>query len=232
MTSVAPAQLTLRVLLAPGIAALVRFHKPFLLIQAAALALVVSYFVSPTVRDICASISAFQTRGGVLFAVIASAIAGAILPELAKLVTGIRGKPLGQRLHDTAFNALFFGFSGFVVFYFYALQAVMFGDDARLITIAKKVAVDQFIFSIVWAVPYSLFMYSWKNANYNLARTFAELSPRKLIVRVPSMLLPIWAFWIPMVSMIYALPAELQFALFSLALAAWSLLVVFIAGQE
>jgi hypothetical protein len=41
--------------------------------------------------------------------------------------------------------------------------------------------------------------------------------------------LPNWLFWIPMVSIIYALPVPLQFLLFVPALAAWSLIMVFIA---
>jgi hypothetical protein len=236
MTST-PATMTLSVptwreVLRPGLAAIGRFWKPFVLIQSAALALVLGYFFSETVREWCGTVSAVQSRGGVLFAALASAFAGAILPELAKIVTRLHDKPVLQRLHDVAFNALFFAISGLVVYYFYALQAVIFGDDAKVSTIVAKVAVDQIVFAVLWAVPYSLFMYTWKAAGYDLRETFADLTPRRLLVRVPSMLLPIWAFWIPMVTMIYALPADLQFALFSLSLAAWSLLVVFIAGQR
>jgi hypothetical protein len=46
-----------------------------------------------------------------------------------------------------------------------------------------------------------------------------------------AILIPNWLFWIPMVSIIYALPVPLQFLLFIPALAAWSLIVVFIATQ-
>ena len=43
------------------------------------------------------------------------------------------------------------------------------------------------------------------------------------------LLLPNWCFWVPMVTIVYALPAALQFLLFVLLLAAWSLIMVFIA---
>ena len=46
------------------------------------------------------------------------------------------------------------------------------------------------------------------------------------------LLLPDWGFWIPMVLVIYAFPLALQFLLFVLALAAWSLILVVIAGGE
>jgi hypothetical protein len=44
------------------------------------------------------------------------------------------------------------------------------------------------------------------------------------------LLLPSWCFWIPMVSIIYALPVPLQFLLFVFALGAWSLIMVSIAS--
>ena len=46
------------------------------------------------------------------------------------------------------------------------------------------------------------------------------------------LLIPGWAFWIPMTLMIYSLPGELQFCMFSLALAAWSLIMIFVADRR
>jgi len=229
-TPATPIPPTLRAVLAPGLLALRRYWKPFVLIQSVALALVGAYFLFPAVREWCQVLSAWQKSGGLVAAAIAAAVAGGVLPEIAKLLTKPERKALATRVHDIAFNCLFFGFSGVVVYYFYAYQAVLFGDDAKVSTVVKKVIVDQFGFSIVWATPYALFMFALKGASYSVGGALRELSPAKLVYRVPSMLLPIWAFWIPMVTMIYALPAALQFALFSLALAAWSLLVTVIAG--
>jgi hypothetical protein len=50
--------------------------------------------------------------------------------------------------------------------------------------------------------------------------------------RVMPLLVPCWCFWIPIVAIVYALPGPLQFLMFAFALAAWSLIMVFIASDS
>lgn len=224
-----PAYLTAALL--PAVHALSRYWKPFLLIQFAALCLVLAHYLLPHVAAVLAVVGEWRNRGGVLAAALAGAVAGGLLPEIAKLLTGTDHRPPAQRLHDTAFNLAFFAISSTVVYYFYLLQSHLFGDTPDFATVAKKVAVDQLLFTVFWATPFGLVMFTLKACHYSLPRVARALAPRHLKLRVPSLLLPCWAFWIPMTTLIYCLPAELQFALFSLALAAWSLLVVFIAQR-
>jgi hypothetical protein len=58
------------------------------------------------------------------------------------------------------------------------------------------------------------------------------LGPRWYLTHVGPLLIPCWCFWIPMVLMVYSMPPPLQFSLFCLALAAWSLLMVFVANDS
>ena len=217
--------------LAAGLLAVRRFWRPFLLIQSAAVLLVVAYHASAAVRAGCATAARWKADGGLAFSALVGAIAGGVLPELAKLVAGRGRAELRGRAGAVAFNLAFFGFDGILIDLLYRFEAVLFGRDARLGVVAAKVAFDQFVFSPLWsAVIAALFL--WRARGFSLAATAPALGRGFLRARVLPLIVPNWCFWIPMVSIIYALPVALQFLLFVLVLAAWSLIMVFIAEGE
>lgn len=203
-----------------------------MLIQIVALALVLGFYFVPGVEAACAFVATLKERGGGYAAALASALAGALLPELAKLATGSDHRTPRQKVIDLTFNAIFFGLNGWIVYEFYRLQTYLFGADPTLLVIVKKVALDLLVFSLLWSVPFGLVAFAWKRHHFSFAATLPDIAPGLLIRRVPAMVIPMWAFWFPMVSMIYALPTALQFGLFTLALAAWSLLLVFVTGGD
>jgi hypothetical protein len=213
----------------PSFRALARYWKPFVLIQVGALVTVVCYFLIPAFAAVCASLAQWRTAWGVGGAAISGAVAGGILPEVAKLVSRTDPRSPRRLAYDLSFGAAFFAFSAALVHYFYAWQALFWGEGTDIATVAKKVAFDQFVFSVLWATPFGLVMFTLKKHGLSLARALPDLHPGALLRRAGPMLIPLWAFWIPMTSMIYALPGALQFVLFALALGAWSLLVTFIA---
>ncbi|MES1165246.1 MAG: hypothetical protein ABUR63_05785, partial [Verrucomicrobiota bacterium] len=131
-----------------------------------------------------------------------------------------------------AFNIAFFAFNGVVIDLLYRGEARLFGGHADVATVAAKVAFDQFVFNPVW-LPIVIGLYLWRRNGFSAAATLRAVRARGFYrARVLPLLLPNWCFWLPMVSIIYALPVPLQFLLFVLALAAWSLIMVFIANQE
>ncbi|MEO8214801.1 MAG: hypothetical protein ABI560_16490 [Myxococcales bacterium] len=218
--------------LAAGMAALRRFYRPFLLIQAAALLVVLSYHWSASLREFCTLLAAIKVRGGLPFAALSASLAGALLPEVAKWIGDGRRFTLAGRRAELAFNFVFFAFNGVVIDILYRGEARLFGVDAAATTVAKKVAFDQFVFTPVWlALIIALFM--WRNERFSLRATLTALRlPGFYSVRVVPLLLSAWCFWIPMVCVIYALPVPLQFVLFILALGAWSLIMVFVANAS
>ena len=224
--------------LAAGKEAVVRFHRPFLLIQLVAVALVVAYHADASVRAVCAALAAWKTAGGLPLAAATAAFAGGVLPELAKLVAQ-RGHPSTVwrgRGGESAFNVAFFAFNGVVIDRLYRFEALLFGADARAATVVAKVAFDQLVFTPPWVAVITA-LYLWRRHGFSWARTRPVLVNGGLMrgfvgERVLPLLLPDWLFWIPMVSVIYAFPVPLQFLLFALALAAWSLILVVIAGGE
>ncbi|HEX4404538.1 MAG TPA: hypothetical protein VH560_06910 [Polyangia bacterium] len=222
--------------LAAGKAAIRRFLRPFLLIQLVAVALVVAYHVDARVRAVCAALAAWKAAGGLPLAAATAAFAGGVLPELAKLAAQ-RGRASGLRARggEIAFNMSFFALNGVLVDRLYVVEAALFGTDAHVATVAAKVAFDQLVFTPPWLALVTV-LYLWRRRGFSTQATLrslrAEGFPRFVRGRIVPLLLPDWFFWIPMVTVIYAFPVPLQFLLFILALAAWSLILVMIASGD
>lgn len=213
-----------------GVLAVRHFSRPFVLMQVAAVLLVVAYRASPQVRDVCTALVGLKRQGGLAFSAMASVIAGVLLPEAATLATVPDERRRPGRLGKLAFTTAFFLVNGAVVDLFYRLSAHVFGHAATPAIVAQKVAFDQFVFTPLWlSVIGSLF--AWHKHGFRLAPTRADLTDGFLRHRLLPLLLPNWCFWIPMTAVIYALPVPLQFLLFVFALAAWSLIMVFIAER-
>jgi hypothetical protein len=98
--------------------------------------------------------------------------------------------------------------------------------------LATKVAVDQFIYSACWAAPTITLNYLWMEAQFNLRAWWRALSVQYLIQKLSTVIVSNWLVWIPAVSIIYAMPAELQIPLFNLVLCFWVLLLAVLNKQE
>jgi hypothetical protein len=213
-----------------GTAALRRFWRSFVLIQASAALVAIAYWASGPFRAAAAQAAAWKTSGGLLAAAALTAVAGGILPEVAKLVADRGKSSLRGRGGEIAFNMAFFALDGLVIDPLYRGEAVLFGRDTLIHTVVEKVAFDQFVFTPLWSTAIVL-LFLWRQRGYSLAATRPALRRGFYRTRVLPLLVPNWLFWIPMVSIIYALPVPLQFLLFVPALAAWSLIMVFIADR-
>ena len=214
--------------LAAGAAALRRFWRPFLLIQGSAALLAIAYRLSIPFREACAVAAAWKSAGGLPLAAATSALAGGLLPEIAKLVADRGRSALRGRSGEVLFNIAFFAFDGVVIDLLYRGEARLFGSDAQVRTVVEKVAFDQFVFSPLWSI-FIVLLFLWRQRGYSLAATLPALGRGFYRSRVVPLIVPNWLFWIPMVSIIYALPVALQFLLFVPALGAWSLIMIFIA---
>ncbi len=211
-----------------GAAALRRFWRPFVLIQASAAAVALTYWASPTFRAACAAAAAWKAAGGLPIAAALTAVAGGLLPEAAKLLADRGRSSLRGRGGEIAFNIAFFALDGVVIDLLYRGEAVLFGRQGLIRTVAEKVAFDQFVFSPLWSVAI-VALFAWRQRGFSLAATRAALGRDMFRTRVLPLVIPNWLFWIPMVSIVYAMPVPLQFLLFVPALGAWSLIMVFIA---
>src|SRR6185295_1515110 len=107
-----------------------RFWRPFLLIQGAAVALVIAYHASAGVRAACAAAAAWKARGGLLFAAIIGSIAGAVLPELATLIADRGARRSRGGAAALLFQLAFFAVNGVLVDRLYRFEARLFGSEA------------------------------------------------------------------------------------------------------
>lgn len=225
----------LRDVTAPGVAAVRANWKPFLLLQAAALAIVIAYYNVAPVATALDWLAGVKAKSGVAFAMIAAAVAGALLPEAAKALTQRGWQPDGGRLRELLFLLVFFPINGLIVDRFYALLADFFGNGNAWTVVLAKAAVDQFIFTPFISLPFAAIAFGWRRHGYRAGPLLHEIGAgpwRWYALRVMTLVVVAWCFWGPMVLLIYSLPRELQVVLWAGAMAAWSLLMVFIGNEK
>ena len=205
---------------------------PGLIIQAAMIMIVLAYYFYEPARAWMAQLARLKGEWGYGFSFVSGALAGGVLPELLTVVVFQRGRVRRENVGNLIFGILYWGVQGMIVDGLYRLQAVMFGAHVDFATVAKKVFVDQFIFNTLYAQPFGIAVYAWKNQGYRVAGLGRTLTWGFYKERTLPALMATWGVWIPLVSMIYSLPSLLQIPLFSLALTFWVILFTWINLQH
>jgi hypothetical protein len=204
---------------------------PALLIQTSMLALLVGYYLSPATASLLNDFAALKERHGFTFVVIAAVAAGALLPELFLIVFFQRGRMTRRNLRNLLFTVPIWAIDGSLVDLLYWGQAAWLGNVVTVPVVLAKIGVDQFGYNPVFAAPFGVLAYEWKNSGFSresLVRGFTWDHYRDKIVPT---LLATWAVWIPLMAIIYSLPLALQFPLFSLALTFWVLLLTYMTNS-
>ena len=213
---------------ARGVEAVRQNARPFLLVQAVAFALAAAYYLVPSAPQALAGAARFKREGGLPFAALATAFAGAILPELARLATG--RKRTGAA--EMGFQLVFFGFLGITVDLLYQGLGLLFGNDPSAATVAKKLLFDQFLYGPLVSIPISTLAFVWKDSGFSPERTRnAFRAQGGFFERYLPLLVTCWGFWAPVLVAVYAMPGDLQFPLFLAAQAAWSLLLLHLSDR-
>jgi len=226
-----PPPLSIAATLAPGLSAVRRYWRPFVLLQSATFLLVLAYFHSPAVAAACDRLSLLKQHAGLVFSAVSAAAAGALLPEVAKAAVMGDRRLDRRRLRNIAFVVAVFALNGIINDLQYRGMALVFGDDNRVATVVKKVLADQFITTPLYGTPYWLVIYALRADRFRFWRTLPRLTPGWYLRTVTPLLITGWAYWIPMSALMYALPGPLQFCLYLLVVAAWSLLMVAVADR-
>jgi hypothetical protein len=204
---------------------------PALIIQAIMLALLIAYYTSDTASSALSQLAEFKRAHGLLFVIITSVTAGALVPELFLILFFQRGRPTLRNLRNLLFTVPVWGFDGTLVDLLYRSEAAWFGDVVTLPVVTAKICVDQFGYNPFFAAPFGVLTYEWKNSGISMQPlrhlfTFAHYQNKIL----PT-LLATWAVWIPLMAIIYSLPLALQFPLFGLALSFWVLLLTYMTNR-
>jgi hypothetical protein len=205
---------------------------PGLLVQVLMVALVLVYYSFTPARTWFQTLAFAKARWGYGFSFSSAVIAGAILPTLLKWITTQRSRFTRADLSLLGFVCLFWGVDGMVIDGFYRLQGLIFGVQPDFAVVLKKVLVDQFIYNPLFAAPYTVACFEFRNRGYDWRQIPSFFTGDFYRRQVVPALCATWAVWIPVTSAIYALPGLLQIPLFALALTFWSMLVTYITSKE
>src|SRR5438034_10541099 len=143
---------------------------PALVLQSMMLVILLAYYFHPPSAAFLNTLAGFKERRGLTFVLIASAIVGAVLPELFVIVFFQRGRIRLQNARNFAFNAPFWAFDGFLVNLMYRALAEWLGDRTSVPIVAAKICLDQFGYNPFFAAPLGIWGYAWKNAEYSFAK--------------------------------------------------------------
>ena len=204
---------------------------PALVIQAIMLALLIGYYTDHRVSSALAGLAEFKRAHGLLFVIVASITAGALIPELFLILFFQRGRPTRRNLRNLLFTVPVWGFDGTLVDLLYRSEAAWFGDVVTFPVVAAKICVDQFGYNPFFAAPFGVLTYEWKNNGISAKPVRQLFTVNHYRDKIIPTLLATWAVWIPLMAIIYSLPLALQFSLFGLALSFWVLLLTYITNR-
>ena len=205
---------------------------PGLIVQAAMVALVGAYYYVPATHTAFGMLAEAKRSGGVFFTIIASALAGGVLPEVLTVVFLQSGKCRRENVWSTIFSASYWAFDGLLVDMFYRVQNLLFGTHVDVATVVKKMLFDQFVFSPFLIMPTTMACYEWKSQGYSFAGLSRVVTLDFYKHNTFPAMIAGWCIWIPLVSVIYSLPPLLQIPLFILALTFWVMIISFISNAQ
>src|SRR5438067_5115461 len=204
---------------------------PALIIQVIMLALLIAYHTNHRVSSALAGLAEFKRAHGLLFVIVASITAGALIPELFLILFFQRGRPTRRNLRNLLFTVPVWGFDGTLVDLLYRSQAAWFGDVATVPVVAAKICVDQFGYNPLFAAPFGVLTYEWKNSGISMQPIRDLFTWKHYRDKIIPTLLATWPVWIPLMAIVYSLPLALQFPLFGLALTFWVLLLTYMTNR-
>ncbi len=186
------------------------------LVWTAGAAIVASYYRWPAARAAWDNFAVWRASLGLVFPLLSTALFGGVFPLIAQtLARRDRARPDARAW---LFALGFWAYKGLETNYFYRFQAWLFGDDAHWTTVAAKVLFDLGLWSPLWAVPVTAYLYLWKEAGFQrerLAQLWGWDGYRTFVLPA---LVSNWMIWLPSVCFIYLLPLPLQVPLFNLVL--------------
>ena len=204
---------------------------PALVIQAIMLALLVAYYTNDATFSTLNQLADYKHTHGLPFVIIASVIAGALIPELFLIIFFQQGKPSLRNVRNLAFTVPVWGFDGSLVDLLYRTEAAWLGDVATVPVVTAKICIDQFGYNPLFAAPFGVLTYEWKNNGISLQPVRDLFTWKHYRDKIIPTLLATWAVWIPVMAIIYSLPLALQFPLFGLALSFWVLLLTYMTNR-
>ena len=205
--------------------------KPALIIQAIMLVLAIAFYTNANVAEALRRLAEFKREQGLIFIIVASVLAGAVIPEIFLVLFFQRGRLRKGNLRNLAFTIPVWGFDGSLVDLLYRSEAHWLGDVATAPVVLGKILIDQFGYNVFFAAPFGVLTYEWKNSGISIGPLRDLFAWRHYRDKIIPTLVATWAVWIPLMAIIYSLPLALQFPMFGLALSFWVLLLTYMTNR-
>jgi len=188
---------------------------------ACAALVVAAYYLVPGVDAMLEPVERWQRAAGWRSSfVFCAAFCGAVPYAVYRL----SGKPERRgALFTAAAQAVWCGLCGVVCGWFFALQGRWFGCGHDIATVLAKMAVDQFVWSVLVIVPANAAFYAVLSGGW---RVRDERVPLRVFLRrvyLPNLLLN-WIVGIPSNCAVYAFPMDLQIPVLGLLSSAWAVI--------
>ncbi len=201
---------------------------PGLVLSLFAVGLLLAYYRLEPVHVALQQVGRWKDAGGWLFPAISTAVFGALVPGLVqRLRPGLRHTMPGKAL---LYLMLVWAVKGVEVDLLYRLQSHVFGDGRDPATLTRKVLVDMGVYCPLWAVPSTVLIYQFKDADFFWRKTIEPIRRHGLgrwyLRHALPVLVSTWAVWVPAVTVIYCLPLPLQLPMQNLVLCFWTLLLL------
>jgi hypothetical protein len=195
---------------------------PGLLLQLLMAIMTATYFLNPWSRAEFEKLALLRSHWGLFFSFVGTSAASSIIPELVRYLLspqpGSSSTTLRQRL---LFAIPFWGLIGMQVDLFYRLQYALFGPSYTALVITKKVFVDAFLYCPLLAIPQAVCVFLWRDHDFTLHGFRGHHPVTFYALRVFPVLMANWMVWIPLVTIIYSLPAALGVPFFIVAQSFW-----------
>ena len=205
---------------------------PGLMVQGVMLVVLIAYYGYPPATRWLNHLAEIKTRWGYGYSALSGMVAGGVLPEIIRVIVFQKGEWRRANTGNLLFAMAFWSFMGVVVDGFYRCQAVWFGQEATVAVVVKKVLVDQFLYSSIFAGPVTAVLYDLKNRGFRLRGAGEFFTLRYYRETIVPTLFANWGVWIPVVSILYSLPVSLQIPLLGLALSLWVMLYSWMSEQR
>ena len=194
------------------------------------LLIILSYHWSPGFSHLLGNLGSLKKEWSYLYSCISTVFFGGLIPYLFLYLREMI--PVGLKISWLLFFLIYWGIKGMEVDAFYRLQGYLFGYESTFRTILTKVLVDQFVYCIFWSAPFTALFYGWKKAGFKFDSDPPWLSARFIFEESIFLLISTWIIWIPSVSIIYAMPENLQIPLFNITLCFFVLVISVIESRK
>lgn len=214
---------------------------PGIILWIFASAIIAGYYHVPAITRILGRLGNLKAASGYLYSGVATAVFGGIIPFLWKLATQYRRNSPDKEGHNPwnvspwkagVFLAFFWCWKGIEIDFFYRMQSVFFGTGSAPGTLIPKVLVDQFVYNPLWAGWTQILAYWLLDQAFRKSALTDPVLWNSIGSRLVTILVSTWGVWIPMVTIIYSMPSNLQVPLFNIALCFWGLMLASLTREK